>query len=75
MGCSKSKFNYNENRDKKAQLTKLNDILLKVNHEIENLKKTEVLFPDIKKRACFYAHMIIVIKWIIKVVEVNQEVN
>jgi hypothetical protein len=75
MGCTKSKNNYNENKDKKTQLIKLNEILKSLNYQITDLKQTELLEAGIKKKACFYAHMIIVIKWIIKVVEVNQEVK
>lgn len=96
MGCFKSKTqNYFkkdikiEYADKRSQITRLYQLLLKIDEQILNLKdnsesekkenkiKVISLFRtaknQIKSRACYYAQLIIFIKWLIKIIQVNNE--
>jgi hypothetical protein len=78
-----------EYADKRSQITRLYQLLLNIDEQILNLKdnsesekkenkiKVISLFRtaknQIKSRACYYAQLIIFIKWLIKIVQVNNE--
>lgn len=83
MGCCKSKvfvnFNYffHQNNkiiaDKRSQVSRLNDILKKIEGQIKKIKESDISRKEFTKKACYLSQMIIFIKWTIKIIDVNQE--
>ncbi len=85
MGCIKSKSHSYlrkdikvEFADKRSQISRLYGILKKIDElELSKFKSNNKgVYKDKytdRKRACYFSQMIIFIKWLIKVVQVNQE--